>query len=92
MKLIGNEKMPPSWARRLEELIVCAVTGDRRTVVEKLDGLVKGYRPYYELHGVADPKTAEQGRSCELPQNRDRREPLDPGLPPDPASPSKSVH
>jgi FlaA1/EpsC-like NDP-sugar epimerase len=53
MKLIGNEKMPPSWSKRLEELIVCAITGERCGVVEKLDGLVKGYRPNYEFHGVA---------------------------------------
>ena len=29
MKLIGNERMPPSWSKQLEELIVCAVTGER---------------------------------------------------------------
>ncbi len=55
MKLIGNERMPSSWSKHLEELILCAVTGDRRAVVEKLDGLVKGYRPDYEFHGVPVP-------------------------------------
>jgi FlaA1/EpsC-like NDP-sugar epimerase len=83
MKLIGNERMPPSWAKQLEELIVCAITGGRCAVVEKLDALVKGYRPNYEFHGLANPKT---GTFTELPQNRDSHEP------PDPASPSKSVH
>ncbi|MCR4308817.1 MAG: polysaccharide biosynthesis protein [Deltaproteobacteria bacterium] len=75
MKQIGNEQISPSWAKRLEELIVSAVTGDRRAVVEKLDGLVKGYRPDYEFHGVPVPATAG-----------------DADLPPDPDSPSKSVH
>jgi hypothetical protein len=75
--------MPPSWAKQLEELIVCAITGGRCAVVEKLDALVKGYRPNYEFHGLANPKT---GTFTELPQNRDSHEP------PDPASPSKSVH
>lgn len=49
--------MSGSWLRLLEELIVSAITGERRAVVEKLDVLVKGYRPAYEFHGV--------------PQNRD---------------------
>jgi len=64
---------------RLEELIVCAVTGERRAVVEKLDALVKGYKPMYEFHGgpgapvgAAAPKTAEQGRSWK-PQNSRRQ-------------------
>jgi len=57
MSLIGNEKMPPAWSQRLEELIVCAITGERSGVVEKLDALVKGYRPAYEFHGVAIPGT-----------------------------------
>jgi FlaA1/EpsC-like NDP-sugar epimerase len=52
MKLIGDERMSPSWAKQLEELIVSAITGERRAVVEMLDGLVKGYRPDYEFHGV----------------------------------------
>jgi len=55
MKLIGNEKMSPTWSNRLEELIVCAITGERASVVEKLDALVKGYRPDYEFHGADDP-------------------------------------
>jgi len=58
MKLIGNEKMPPSWAKQLEELIVCAITGGRCGVVERLDALVKGYRPGYDFHGVPVPPTA----------------------------------
>jgi FlaA1/EpsC-like NDP-sugar epimerase len=55
MKLIGNEKMSPTWSKRLEDLIVCAVTGERGGVVERLDALVKGYSPNYEFHGVAVP-------------------------------------
>jgi FlaA1/EpsC-like NDP-sugar epimerase len=51
MKLLRHEQLPPSWPKRLEELIVCAVTGERRAVVEKLDVLVKGYTPMYEYHG-----------------------------------------
>jgi hypothetical protein len=46
--------MPPSWAKELEELIVCAIAGEHAGVVEKLDALVKGYRPMYEFHG--DPE------------------------------------
>jgi len=79
MKLIGNEKMPPSWAKRLEELIVSAITGGRCAVVEMLDGLVKGYRPNYEFHGVAVPKILS-----EIATGAD--------LPADSAPPSKSVH
>jgi FlaA1/EpsC-like NDP-sugar epimerase len=63
MKLIGNERMPPAWSKRLDELIVCAVTGERRAVVEKLDGLVKGYRPDYEFHDVVVP---ERARAADL--------------------------
>ncbi len=59
MKLIGNEKMPPAWAKQLEELIVCAITGGRCGVVERLDALVKGYRPEYDFHGVPVPSTAD---------------------------------
>jgi len=84
--------------KRLAELIVYAITGERRAVVEKLDALVKGYKPMYEFHGgqgapvgAAAPKTAEQGRSCELPLNRDSHGSLDPALPL-PFPPSKSVH
>ncbi len=58
MRLIGSEKMPLSWSRGVEELIGCAVAGDRCGVVEKLDALVKGYRPAYEFHGVAVPQAA----------------------------------
>jgi FlaA1/EpsC-like NDP-sugar epimerase len=50
MKLIGSEKMPPEWGRRLEELIEAAIAGERFVVVELLDALVKGYRPRYEYH------------------------------------------
>jgi len=79
MKLIGNEKMPPSWSKRLEELIVCAITGERCDVVQKLDGLVKGYRPDYEFHGVPVPKPILDA----APES---------DLPPAPAFPSRSVH
>jgi FlaA1/EpsC-like NDP-sugar epimerase len=51
MKLIGSSRVPPSWSKELEELIVCAITGERRAVVQKLDTLVKGYKPMYEFHG-----------------------------------------
>jgi FlaA1/EpsC-like NDP-sugar epimerase len=51
MKLIGTEKMPHAWGTRLEELIVAARAGNRLSVVEKLDALVKGYSPMYEFHG-----------------------------------------
>ena len=94
MKLIGSEKMPPSWSKQLEDLILSAVTGARPGVVEKLEALVKGYHPDHEFHGVdvpmtasaatpaalpePPPATAEPGRSCELPPVSD--------------SPSKSVH
>jgi hypothetical protein len=47
--------MPPSWSKRLEELIVCAITGKRCDVVAKLGALVKGYRPNYGFHGVSVP-------------------------------------
>jgi FlaA1/EpsC-like NDP-sugar epimerase len=88
MKLIGNERIPSSWEMRLEELIVCAITGERCGVVEKLDALVKGYRPNYEFHGVAVPepaRAASPGATSPAP-------PPEGDLPPDPASPSKSVH
>ena len=88
MRLIGNERVPSSWSRQLEELIVCAVTGERRDVVQKLDLLVKGYRPDYEFHGVAVPehtRAANAGAvSIATPPEAD--------LPPGPAPPSKSVH
>ncbi len=54
MRLIGSEAMPTAWANRLEELIVLAITGDSYGVIEKLDALVKGYSPRYDLHGVPD--------------------------------------
>ena len=53
MKLIGSETMPPAWSKRLEELIVVAITGENQGVVERLDALVKGYSPMYEFHGTA---------------------------------------
>ncbi|MHB8784324.1 MAG: polysaccharide biosynthesis protein [Desulfobacteria bacterium] len=99
MKLIGNERISPSWSKQLEELIVCAVTGERYGVVQKLDALVKGYRPDYGFHGVGipNPRTGTLLETPELPQNRDSHEPHDPDLPPAPDLPppapsSKSVH
>jgi FlaA1/EpsC-like NDP-sugar epimerase len=56
MKLIGNETMPPHWNKRLEELIVAAIAGEGLVVVEKLDALVKGYRPRYDLHTSLEPE------------------------------------
>jgi len=93
MKLIGNEKMPSSWTKQLDELIVCAVTGERRAVVKKLDSLVNGYRPDYNFHGVlaaatvgaADPATGSTRATSPAT-------PLESDLLPDPDSPSKSVH
>jgi FlaA1/EpsC-like NDP-sugar epimerase len=79
MKLIGSEKMPPSWSKRLEELIMCAITGERCGVVERLDALVKGYRPDYGFHGVAVPNIFPEPAA-------------EADLPPDPDLPSKSVH
>ena len=77
MSLIGSEKMPPAWSQRLEELIVCAITGERSGVVERLDTLVKGYRPAYEFHGVSVPETVS-------PESDPPR--------PSVSTPSKSVH
>jgi len=89
MKLIGNEKMPPSWSKRLEELIVCAITGERCDVVAKLDGLVKGYRPNYEFHGVAVPA----GSSSAAAPATASVDATSPGTVSEIASPhSKSVH
>ena len=94
MKLIGNEKMSPSWSKHLEELIVCAITGGRCGVVEKLDALVKGYRPNYEFHGVPVPVAAAAATantslvSVGAPSPAADAEP-DPS---DPDAPSNSVH
>ena len=71
MSLIGSEKMPPSWRQRLEELIVCAITGERCGVVEKLDALVKGYRPAYEFHGVRRPRNRLPGIRSPAPVRLD---------------------
>ena len=88
MKLIGNEKMPPSWSKRLEELIVCAITGERCGVVEKLDALVKGYRPNYEFHGVVVPPAAVAADAATASVSEDFPESSSEMIPP----PSKSVH
>jgi FlaA1/EpsC-like NDP-sugar epimerase len=80
MKLIASERMLPSWAKQLEELIVCAVNGERRAVVEKLDALVKGYSPAYEFHGGPVPATI--GDAAPVPDSP----------PPLPSPSSKSVH
>jgi FlaA1/EpsC-like NDP-sugar epimerase len=52
MRLIGGEVTPAAWFKWLEELISVAITGESLSVVKKLDVLVKGYRPRYDLHGV----------------------------------------
>ncbi|MBP2676816.1 MAG: pglF [Deltaproteobacteria bacterium] len=88
MKLIGNEKMPPSWSKRLEELIVCAITGERSGVVERLDALVKGYRPNYEFHGAAVHPGASAAGAADVSINEDSPGSSSGMLPP----PSKSVH
>ena len=87
MKLIGNEKISPSWAKELEELIVCAITGARSCVVEKLDFLVKGYRPNYAFHGILPPMARPAADSAAAVPP-----PPDPGRSPDADLPSKSVH
>ena len=83
MKMIGNEKLSPSWSKELEDLIVCAITGGRCGVVEKLDALVKGYRPDYEYHGIAVPASSH-GTSV---GTSSAATPLEPDLPLDPAPP-----
>jgi FlaA1/EpsC-like NDP-sugar epimerase len=88
MKLIGNEKMPPSWSKRLDELIVCAITGERCGVVEKLDALVKGYRPNYEYHGVVAPEAAAAANASNASVGEDSPESSFETIPPSP----KSVH
>jgi FlaA1/EpsC-like NDP-sugar epimerase len=50
MKLIGNEAMPPGWAKSLDQLIDTATAGERAGVVGLLDALVKGYNPRHEYH------------------------------------------
>ena len=87
MKLIGNEKMPSSWSKQLEELIVCAITGGHCAVVEKLDALVKGYRPNYEFHGVVVPPAAAVNAAI-VSISEDSPESSSEMIPP----PSKSVH
>jgi FlaA1/EpsC-like NDP-sugar epimerase len=96
MKLIGSEKMPPSWSKQLEELIVCAITGARCGVVERLDALVKGYCPDYEFHGVAVPERyrivdSSKASSANLATASDGATSPATDTETDP-SPSKSVH
>jgi FlaA1/EpsC-like NDP-sugar epimerase len=96
MKLIGSEKMPPSWSKQLEELIVCAITGARCGVVERLDALVKGYCPDYEFHGVAVPEqyrivNSSKASSANLATASDGATSPATDTETDP-SPSKSVH
>jgi FlaA1/EpsC-like NDP-sugar epimerase len=88
MKLIGNGKLPSSWSKQLEELIVCAITGGRGGVVEKLEALVKGYRPDYEFHGVAVPPVAAAADASIASVSDDSPEFSAEMIPP----PSKSVH
>ena len=89
MKLIANGGIAPSWSKRLEELIVCAATGDRRAVVEKLDALVKGYRPDYGFHGVAFPPGAPASSAADASVSQDSQESSPEMIPP---PPPKSVH
>jgi FlaA1/EpsC-like NDP-sugar epimerase len=89
MKLIANGGIAPSWSKRLEELIVCAVTGDRRAVVEKLDALVKGYRPDYGFHGVAFPPVSPASSAADASVSQDSQESSPEMIPP---PPPKSVH
>ena len=60
MKLIGNEKMPPGWIKRLDELILTATAGERAGVVGLLDALVKGYSPRYEFHVALEEEDASK--------------------------------
>jgi FlaA1/EpsC-like NDP-sugar epimerase len=78
MTLIGSEKVPSEWVARLDELIEAAQAGSRLPVVQKLDALVKGYRPGYEFHGVPALESAANAES-DLPR-------------PTIAPPSKSIH
>ena len=64
MKLIGSEKMPPGWGKRLDELIVTATAGERVGVVGLLDALVKGYSPRYEYHTA--PAQEDAAKSAAL--------------------------
>ena len=86
MKLIGSERMPPAWARRLEELIAAAQAGNRLQVIEKLDALVIGYIPAYEFHGVLGRETC-CGRRIRPPPSRRSPPPPSPSTDP-PAPPS----
>jgi FlaA1/EpsC-like NDP-sugar epimerase len=88
MQLIGNERMSPSWSKQLEELIVCAITGERSGVVEKLDALVKGYRPNYEFHGVTVPPTGADAHAANASLGEASLESSSEMIPP----PPKSVH
>ncbi len=60
LKLTGSEVMPPAWSKRLEELIVVAITGENYGVVERLDALVKGYTPAYKFHAAPGPEDASK--------------------------------
>ena len=91
LKLTGSEKMPPFWAQQLEELIMCAVTGGHSGVVERLDALVKGYRPDYEFHGAVVPPAAADVAKASFCEPSPTPSPVG-DLLPDPDSPSKSVH
>jgi FlaA1/EpsC-like NDP-sugar epimerase len=95
MKLISDGGIPPSWSRRLEELIGCAVGGDRRAVVRKLAALVEGYRPNYGFHGIGAPghKRAVSTPSAAVARSAADLETAEQGrsseLPPDPAFPQR---
>ena len=72
MTLIGNEKMPPSWSMRLEELIVCAITGER------LRGRREARRPGERIpSGLRIPR----GRRPRLQGSSRSRSPVGPRLP-----------
>ena len=93
MKLIGNERMPPFWAKQLEELIACAITGSHCGVVERLDALVNGYRPDYEFHGAVVPPGAAVDNVANASVSAPAPAPPPEGdLPPDPASPPWPIH
>ncbi len=93
LKLIGNERMPPFWAKQLEELILCAIAGGHSGVVERLDALVKGYRPDYEFHGAVVPPGAAVANVANASVSAPSPVPPPEGdLPPDSVSPSKSIH
>ena len=94
MKLIANGKLPPSWSKRLEELIVCAITGERCDVVAKLGALVKGTARTMDSTVFRSPRTPSPPMpaappSVEFPPIFLRNDPSSP--PPSPSTNPRSA-